>query len=150
MTAQVSITRPNPTTGLIEEQANISAASTSEIFLETSQGMILETSQKDNQESGGQAQKEPYSSEQTNLRKRASPETEANNSIKKARLSDDSRKDDTTEKVVKSDTKKDLETPKPVRQKKKRKSKNKPIGCNVYIGIFAVLCGYLIRSIVAD
>ena len=75
MTAQVSITRPNPTTGLIEEQANISAASTSEIFLETSQGMILETSQKDNQESGGQAQKEPYSSEQTNLRKRAIPET---------------------------------------------------------------------------
>ena len=65
---------------------------------------MLETSQENyKQESEGLIQEKPHSSEQKKSRKRASPETEDNNSIKKARLSDNSRKknvsDDTAERV---------------------------------------------------
>ena len=66
LTIQVSITRPNPIPGIVEEQMNIpGTSSNSEIFLETTQGIMLETSQEnDKQESGGLIQKEPHSSEQ--------------------------------------------------------------------------------------
>ena len=119
LTAQVSITRPNPTTGLVEEQTKISAASASDIYIETTQ-MMLETSQKDKPESGGQTQKKTS----TNPRKRASSETEIYDSTKRVRLSDNSRKDDPAEELTKPNTKKDLETSKSPRHRKKRAKTN--------------------------
>ena len=50
LTAQVSITRPNPIAGIVEEQINIpGTSSNSEIFLETTQGIMLETSQENDE-----------------------------------------------------------------------------------------------------
>ena len=56
LTAQVSITRPNTTTGLAEEPTKNSATSATEIYIETTQ-MMLETSHKDKPESEEQTQK---------------------------------------------------------------------------------------------
>ena len=114
----MSIVRPNSIAGIVEEHINTpGTSSNSEIFLDTTQGILLGTSQEnDKQEFGGLIQGEPHSSEQKNSRKRASPETEDNNSIKKAKLSDNSRKknesDDIAERVKISDkTKENLEFP---------------------------------------
>ena len=78
LTAQVSITRPGTTTDLTEESTKNSAASATEIYIETTQMMLEKT------ESEEQTQKKAP----TNSRKRASSETEIYDSIKRARLSD--------------------------------------------------------------
>ena len=62
----MSIVRPNPIAGIVEEQINTpGTSSNSEIFLDTTQGILLGTSQDDDkQESGGLIQGEPHSSKQ--------------------------------------------------------------------------------------
>ena len=103
------------------------------------------TSQENNEQgSGGPNQRDPFSTEHKSPRKRTILETEKDKSSKKIKLSNNSKKRYDSETKTSDNTKYDSESLKAARQKRKRRGRTRTVVRNVYIGVFAAICCFLI------
>ena len=145
LTDQVSIVRP-PIVRAVEEQTNTpKIPSTSELFIDTTQSILPGTSQENNEQgSGGPIQRDLSSTEHKNPRKRTILETEEDKSSKKIKLSNNSKKRYDSETKTSDNNKEDSESLKTARQQRKRRGRTRTVGRNVYIGVFAAICCFLI------